>query len=170
MSHKNAFIAELQMEAASSRKILERVPTEKNDWKPHDKSMKLGNLSTHVAEIPGWIAMTLTTNELDLAKMDYKPNIAGNTEELIEKLNGNINKAISALENSKEEDFEEIWTLRNGDHIIFALPKKVVIRNVGFSHMIHHRAQLGVYLRLLDVLVPGVYGPSADDMAAASAN
>ena len=166
MSQKNALIAELQMEAAATRKMLERVPVEKNDWKPHHKSTKLGNLAAHVAELPGWVAMTMATDEFDVATMNYNPAIPQSTEELIAHFNGNIDKAVAALENATDEDFDKMWTLRNGEHVIFTMPRKGVLRVSGFSHMIHHRAQLSVYLRMLDVYVPGMYGPSADDMAA----
>ena len=166
MSQKHDFITELKMETASTRKILERVPVEKNDWKPHEKSMKLGNLAAHVAELPGWIAMTMVTDEFDVSTMNYKPNISQSTKELLAVLDENVNKALSALENSTDEDLEKMWTLRNGEHIIFAMPRKAVLRSSSLSHQYHHRAQLGVYLRLLDIPVPGIYGPSYDDMNA----
>src|SRR5580698_2606208 len=104
MSHNQALIAELKMEAANTRKMLERVPTDKNDWKPHEKSMKIGNLANHVAELPGWVAFTMGSNELDLSKMDYKPVISTSTEQLLAKLDENVNKAVASLENSNEED------------------------------------------------------------------
>ncbi len=166
MSHNQSLIAELKMEAANTRKMLERVPTNNNDWKPHEKSMKIGNLANHVAELPGWVAMTMTTDELDLSTMNYKPVISASTEELLAKLDENVNKAVSSLESAKDEDFDKMWTLRNGDHVIFSMPKKVVIRSVAYSHHYHHRGQLSVYLRLLDIPVPGMYGPSSDDVAA----
>ena len=166
MSYNKGLIAELQMEAASTKKMLERVPVDKNDWKPHEKSMKMGRLATHVAELPGWIAMTMGTDELDLSKMDYKPVMPNTTEELTANLDANVNKAVAALENAKDEDFDKMWTLRNGDHVIFTMPKKAVIRSMAYSHHYHHRGQLSVYLRLLDIPVPGMYGPSADDVRA----
>ena len=163
MSYNQGLIAELKMEAASTRKMLERVPVEKNDWKPHDKSMKLGRLATHVAELPGWITTTMTTDELDFAKIDYKPVIAATNEELLAKLDENVNKAIASLENANDADFEKMWTLRNGEKVFFSMPKKVVLRTVAYSHHYHHRGQLSVYLRLLDIPIPGMYGPSADE-------
>ena len=163
MSMNSALIAELKMEAASSRKMLERVPTDKNDWKPHEKSMKLGRLSTHIAELPGWIGMTLTTEELDFSKMDYKPLTNPTMEELLELHDKNVAIANAALDGASDEEFDKIWTLRNGDHIILSMPKKVVLRSMAYNHMVHHRGQLSVYLRMLDVPVPGMYGPSADE-------
>jgi uncharacterized damage-inducible protein DinB len=163
MSYNQGLIAELKMESANTRKILERVPVDKNDWKPHEKSMKLGNLANHVADLPSWISMIMTTDELDLSKMDYKPVIPTSTAELTAKLDQQVNKAIAALESASDADFDKMWTLRRGDHIMFTMPKKAVLRSFALSHQIHHRGQLSVYLRLLDVPVPGMYGPSADD-------
>jgi uncharacterized damage-inducible protein DinB len=163
MAQKHGLIAELQMEAANTRRIFEKVPTDKNDWKPHERSMKLGSLATHIAELPSWAIMAITTDELDLSKMDYKPVIAVSTEELLAKLDDNVSKAVAVLENTTDEDLEKMWTLRNGEHVIFSLPKKVVVRNMSYSHLYHHRGQLSVYLRLLNVHVPGMYGPSADE-------
>jgi len=146
------------------------VPTDKNDWKPHEKSMKLGNLAAHVADLPGWIVFTMNADELDLSKMDYKPNIATSTADLLANLDTKVDQAMAALEKASDEDFDKMWTLRNGEHVIFSMPKKVVIRSMALSHHYHHRGQLSVYLRLLDVHVPGMYGPSADEMAARTAS
>jgi len=170
MSHNKGLIAELKMEAAATRKMLEHVPTDKNDWKPHEKSMKLGNLAAHVADLPGWIVFTMNADELDLSKMDYKPNIATSTADLLANLDTKVDQAMAALEKASDEDFDKMWTLRNGEHVIFSMPKKVVIRSMALSHHYHHRGQLSVYLRLLDVHVPGMYGPSADEMAARTAS
>jgi uncharacterized damage-inducible protein DinB len=166
MSYNQGLIAELQMEAASTRKLLERIPLDKSDWKPHEKSAKLGNLALHMAELPSWIHMIMTTDELDLATMSYKPTIPTTTAELLGRMEDAVAKAETALSNASDADFDKMWTLRKGDHVMFALPKKVVLRSFSYSHMVHHRGQLSVYLRLLDVPVPGMYGPSADDMAA----
>ena len=171
MTLNQSLIAELSMEAASTRKMLAVVPIDKNTWKPHDKSMALGNLSSHVADLPGWITMTLNTDELDLAKIDYKPKIAESNDELVAHHDKSVQEATEALEKTPAEDFHKMWTLRMGDHVIFTLPKVAVIRGSAINHMIHHRGQLSVFLRLLDVPVPGMYGPSADDkMAFTQAN
>ena len=169
MAYKDALIAEMKMEMAATRKILERVPTEKNDWKPHEKSMKLGNLANHVAELPTWTGFIMNGPELDLSNMNYKPVIPQSTEEFLHKLDANTADAVAALEHATDESFDEMWTLRNGHHVIFSLPKKVVMRSMVFSHHYHHRGQLSVYLRLLDIQVPGMYGPSFDDTAALAA-
>jgi uncharacterized damage-inducible protein DinB len=156
-------IAELKMEAANTRKMLERTPLEDNNWKPHEHSMGIGRLAHHVAELPGWITMTMNTSELDFAKYEYAPNIPTNHDELLATHDKNVAEAIACLENCTDDKFMEMWTMRNGDNIFFTLPKMVVLRNWAYSHLYHHRGQLSVYLRLLDVAVPGMYGPSYDD-------
>jgi uncharacterized damage-inducible protein DinB len=159
-----SFLPELQHEAASCRKMLERVPLEKYSWKPHDKSMTLGRLATHVAELPSWITMTINTDELDFSKFDYKPFEAKSTEELLRHFDENVERAAAALKDVDDATMMKNWTLRNGDHIIFTMPKVATIRSMAMNHMIHHRGQLSVYLRLAGVPVPGMYGPSADEM------
>ena len=163
MSHNQALIAELKAESANTRKILERVPTEKNDWKPHEKSMTLGRLSSHVAELTGWITMTLNTNGIDFSKMEYKPYIAPTNADLLAFFDKHVSEATAALENATPEDMQKPWTMQNGEHIYFTMPKAVVLRTWAFNHGYHHRGQLSHYLRQLDVPVPGMYGPSADD-------
>ena len=166
MSYNSALIAELQMEAASTRKMLERVPAEKNDWKPHDKSMKLGQLAYHVAELSSWITNILKTDELDFAAIDYKPVMFDSNEDLLAMADSNVNEALQVLDESSDADFEKMWTMRNGAHEYFTLPKKIVLRTWAYNHVCHHRGQLSVYLRLLNIPVPGMYGPSADEMPA----
>jgi len=155
---------ELDMEAANTRKMLSRIPDDKYDWKPHDKSMSIRQLAGHIAEIPGWIALALDTNELDFAKGDYKPTVVNSTQELLQILEQSVASAKNSLENAKEEDLVPTWTMRNGDQVYMVLSKYEVIRHA-FAQLIHHRAQLGVFLRLLDVPIPGTYGPSADEMS-----
>jgi len=166
MTLNQALSAELKMEAANTRKIMERVPCERNDWKPHEKSMKLGNLANHICDLPGWVTMVISTSELDLAARDYKPVIPATTEELLAHHDKTLQTALDTLANTADDVMSQPWTLRRGDHIMFSMPKAVVIRSMALSHMYHHRGQLSVYLRLLDVPVPGMYGPSSDDVAA----
>ncbi len=163
MGINEPFMAELKQEAASTRKYLERVPLDKPDWKPHEKSMPLGRLATHVAELLSWIPVTLEQDELDFAKYDYKPIVAKDTKELLSILDDNIAKALKSLKDAPDERFSENWTLRMGEQIYFTLPKAAVLRSFSFNHHYHHRAQLGVYLRLLDVPLPNLYGPTADE-------
>jgi uncharacterized damage-inducible protein DinB len=174
MSFKQAFIAELKFESDKTRKVLERIPMDKADWKPHAKSMSIGRLSTHTAELFDFITTILTTDELNFATRDYKPHTAANSEELLSIADTKLREALKALEAADDAEFDKMWTMRNGDHIIFTMPiftmpKKVAIRNLAFNHQYHHRGQLTVYLRLLDVPVPGVYGPSADETFAPAA-
>jgi len=163
MSVKTSFIGELKNEAINTKKMLEKVPLDKADWKPHEKSMSIGRLATHAAETSRWIYTILEADEYDFAAQTFKPRVAASTEELLEIFNNNINKAIAALENVSDEDFEKKWTVKMGEKILFQLPKKIAVRSWGFSHTIHHRGQLSVYLRMLDIPVPGMYGPSADE-------
>jgi uncharacterized damage-inducible protein DinB len=163
MSIVQGLLMELQHEAANTKKMLERVPMDKADWKPHEKSMTLGRLATHVAELSGWTELILNTNELDWATFSYKPNFPTHTEELLARLDENVAKAQKALEAATEESIMQPWTMRRGDHVFFTLPKAAVIRNFSMNHLYHHRGQLSTYLRLLDVAVPGMFGPSADE-------
>jgi len=163
MATVKGFLAELKQESASTKKILERVPLDKTTWKPHEKSMTLGRLATHIAENSQWISRIIKTDEIDFSKMDFKKNVADNTEELLAIFQSHLDAAITDLEKTEDEELEDIWTVRHGDSILFELPKKVAIRSWAFSHTFHHRGQLSVYLRLLNIPVPGIYGPSADE-------
>jgi uncharacterized damage-inducible protein DinB len=169
MSLNQPLIAELQQEAAKTRKILERVPVDRGEWKPHFKSMKLGKLAMHVAEITGWVAMTMLTDELDLAQFDYKLKSPESVEDLLAKHDEHVEQAVAVLENCKDEDFDKLWTMRRGDHVIMSMPRSAALRTFAYSHLFHHRAQLGVYLRMLDVPIPGMYGPTADELEAMAA-
>ena len=153
---------EMEQEAATTRKMLARVPAEKWDWKPHERSMSLQGLAVHLAELPGWVTMALTTSELDFAAGDYKPQQVKDTTGLLELFEKSYADGHTSLQNATEADLEPTWTMRNGDQVYFTLTKYEVIRHA-FSQTIHHRAQLGVYLRLLNIPIPGSYGPSADE-------
>jgi uncharacterized damage-inducible protein DinB len=157
------FLQQLEEEAVTTRKMLSRVPTQKFTWKPHEKSMEMIRLATHVAELPTWIPMTLDTKELDFAKSEYKPVQIANTDELLNYFEECLVKGREALKNGKEVDLDKPWTLRNGEQIYSTSPKRDIIR-MSLSQIIHHRAQLGVFLRLLNIPIPGSYGPSADEM------
>lgn len=154
---------ELEKEAATTRKMLERVPSDKFDWKPHEKSMTLKRLSTHVAELPGWISMALKTDELDFANNPYQPVEISNTKELVDYFERSLEDGKKSLASATEADLLPNWTLRNGDQVYSISTKYEVIR-MSLAQTIHHRAQLGVYLRLLNIPIPGSYGPSADEM------
>ncbi len=163
MPLNESLIAELQHESASTRKMLERAPEKSFAWKPHEKSMTLGRLAMHLAEIPMWTDATLLKDELDFARSDYKPQDATSTSELLKFFDDNIIKSMETLKNTSDEEFMKNWTMRNGDEIYFTMPKIAVVRSFVMNHSIHHRAQMSVYLRLLDIPLPGMYGPTADE-------
>lgn len=163
MTIANQMLAELQQEGITTRKMLALVPVDKKDWKPHEKSMALGKLSRHVAEIYGWPKETVQDDVLDFSKMDHKPIEITSNEQLLALFDKCMAKAKEILENTPDEEMAKPWTMRNGETIFFTIPKSQVMRTWVLNHSVHHRAQLGVYLRLLDIPIPGSYGPSAEE-------
>ena len=161
MSIAEEFWNELKQEAAITRKHLERVPFEKQEYQPHKKSEKLGRLAVHVAEIIAWWSEVINHSELDF--IDFEPKNITTSSALLAYFDDLLEKAMSDLKSAEDAVFEENWSMRYGDTIYFTLPKKQVMRTFCMNHLVHHRAQLGVYLRLLDIPVPGSYGPSADE-------
>ena len=160
----NMLLKEMQDEAVTTRKMLSIVPEDKYDWKPHPKSMSLRQLATHIAELPSWVSMAVTTDELDFATSPYTPVPIENNAELLAYFEKNLQSGLDLLAASTEEKLDEQWVLRNGNDIYVDTTKAGMMR-VSLSQTIHHRAQLGVDLRLLDIPIPGSYGPSADDMS-----
>lgn len=156
------FSRQLEQEAQTTRKMLAIVPNDKYDWKPHEKSMTIKRLATHIAELPSWIKMTLTTDELDFATNPYEVENVNTTGELLDYFERNLEEGRAYLKEEYADKLQEDWTLRSGETIYSVEPKIDVLR-MSFSQIIHHRAQLGVYLRLLDIPIPGSYGPSADE-------
>jgi len=156
------FLKELEQEALTTRKMLSRIPDDKYDWRPHPKSMNIRSLATHIAELPTWITMTLTTDELDFASSPYNPPQINSTAELMELFEKSLVDGRSQLVEPNESKLDEKWTLRNGDQVYSVSTKAEVIR-MSLNQIVHHRAQLGVFLRLLDIPIPGSYGPSADE-------
>lgn len=163
MPLNEALIAELQQEAAATRKMLERVPEKSNSWKPHEKSMTLGRLSQHLAEIPMWVPVTVDQDELDFAKENYEPKESTTNELLLKTFDDNLAGAIECLKNASDEKLMGNWTMKNGEKVYFTMPKIAVLRGFVMSHLIHHRGQLSVYMRMLDIPLPSVYGPTADE-------
>ena len=163
MAIKDAYIAELKHESSLTKKILERVPLDKKDWKPHEKSMSLGRLATHIAEIPHWISRIVNFDDFDFMVQNLTVHVASSPEELMNIFENTLNTALADLEKMSDEDMNNKWIVRAGEQVNFNAPKKVAIRGWALSHLIHHRGQLSVYLRLLDIPVPGIYGPSADE-------
>lgn len=162
MSKMEELLQEMEAESVTTRKMLSRVPTEKFDFKPHPKSMSLGRLATHIAELPGWIPVALNTEEMNFAVAEFKPMVMPNTEALMELFEKKLSEGKEALSIANPEELDRPWTLRDGDTILSVQTKGQVVR-MTFSQIVHHRAQLGVFLRLLDIPIPGSYGPSADE-------
>lgn len=163
MAINASFIGELKHEAGNTRKLLEKVPLDNASWLPHEKSMTIGRLATHIAELPVWTSRILSTDEFDFAAHTFKSHVAKDQQELMQIFEENLNAAVESLGQAKDEDFSKTWTLKRGDNIVAQIPKKIAIRNITLNHIVHHRGQLTVYLRLLNVPVPGLYGPSADE-------
>jgi len=158
----DSFVAEFQQEAAITRKALEVCPEAEFGWKPHEKSMSLGQLSQHISEIPTWINMTLTTTELDFSKFPYKRVEIKTTRELLAAFDKSVSEALKQMQGTPDNDLSVNWTLRDGAKVFLTLPRIIVLRSFCFSHLIHHRGQLTVYLRLKNVPLPRIYGPTAD--------
>lgn len=155
-------LPEFDQEMASTRKMLEALPDDRLDFRPHEKSWTLGELASHVSNLPSWTAMTLTTTELDLDQ-DWSREAPTSREGILAEFDASVAGARPVLEGAAAEDLQVPWTLRTGDQVHFTLPRAAIFRSFVMSHLIHHRAQVGVYLRMLDVAVPGMYGPSADE-------
>jgi uncharacterized damage-inducible protein DinB len=162
MKLSQILLAEIKQESIATRKLLELVPFDKADFKPHEKSMSLLNLAKHVAEISGWYKECLLDDELDFAKGGGEPKVFSSTADLVALHDKHILQAEKILNEVAEEEFDKPWTMRAGDMIYFTSPKSQVVRTWCMNHLYHHRAQLSVYLRLLDIPLPGIYGPSAD--------
>ncbi len=160
-----SFLEELKNESAKTRKLLSRVPVDNPTWKPHEKSMELQRLARHVAELPSWCSIVITTPELDFAKPYEQSPPLTSAEALVAEFDKNVERAGKALEATNDEHLMGNWSLRNEDHIFFTLPRHEVLRDMVFNHLVHHRAQLGVYLRMLNIPLPGMYGPTADEMS-----
>lgn len=153
------FLSELDVEMPTTRRLLERVPGDKGAWKPHTKSFSLGHLAQLVARMPGWLTHTMKAPSLDLggaARYSLEP-----TEALLADFDRNVGEAREALGRAQDADFLMPWSLTMGERVLFTLPRIAVMRQ-NVNHLVHHRGQLSVYLRLLDVPLPSIYGPTAD--------
>ncbi|MEO6693825.1 MAG: DinB family protein [Ignavibacteria bacterium] len=163
MPLNESFLGELQHETKLTRSMLERVPEDKLTWKPHEKSMSLGELSSHIAEIPGWASSIIEEDELDFAKTDYKPVVITSRDQLLKMFDENVTKGIESLKKAGDETLKANWKMRSGEQIFFDMPRTQVIRGFILNHGVHHRGQLSVFLRLNDVPLPSIYGPTADE-------
>ena len=156
-------LADLQAELTSTRRILDRVPDDKLSWRPHAKSATLKELAAHIAQLPGFALTMLIAPELDFAKPRERPALPDSRDALLAAFDQVAVRLSETLADASDEFLREEWTLRAGDRVIFRAPRVNALRTMGVSHLVHHRGQLSVYLRLLDVPVPGLYGPSADE-------
>ena len=161
MPINETLVPEFDQEAATTRLFLERVPAQHAGWKPHPKSASLGDLAVHVANLPAWLGMALTTTELDL-EVEPTPAPFASVEALLALFDRHVASSRAALSQAADADFGVPWSLKSGEQVYFTLPRAVIVRSLVLSHLVHHRAQLGVYLRLLDVPLPPSYGPTAD--------
>ncbi len=163
MSMIQIFLKELENESKITRKMFERVPEDSFGWKPHEKSMTIQRLVTHIADLPNWITMGLTTDELDFNSNNWKEPVINTKEDLMAFFETSVASGRTSLLAAKEGTLDEQWILRAGDEIYMKQTKEEVLR-MSLNQTVHHRAQLGVFLRLLNVPIPGSYGPSADEL------
>ena len=164
MALKDALLPEFDHEMGSTRRVLERVPEAQFGWKPHDKSYSLGELSVHIANIPTWVGLMLEATELDLATVgDTRPSTPASQSDLLQRFDSNSRKARATIAEQTDAALLVSWTLKNDGHEMFTMPRISVLRSFFMNHLIHHRGQLTVYLRLQNVPLPSLYGPTADE-------
>lgn len=160
MNQSAVLAPEFIQEMTTTRRLIERVPTDKGQWKPHPKSFALGHLTQLVATMPGWITRTIRDTEINLAaESGYSFQ---KTESLVEQFDRHVREAREAITSATDSDFDVPWSLKRGDQVLMTLPRGSAVRQ-HLNHLIHHRGQLSVYLRLIDVPVPSIYGPTADE-------
>ena len=166
MAMNQALLPEFDQEFANTRKMLERLPDDKLAWKPHPKSFSMGDLATHIAELPGWMGVAIEQDSFDMAPPGgptYQRPQLHSRKEILEMFDKSVPVARAALARATDQQLMGPWSMLKAGQVMFTMPKIAVVRSFLMNHVIHHRAQLGVYLRLNDVLVPGMYGPSADE-------
>jgi uncharacterized damage-inducible protein DinB len=166
MSYADAMLPEFDQEMASTRKVLERIPDDKLNWQAHSKSHTIGWNANHLAELPGWSISILTQPEFDFSPANgprYETPKLASTKEIVALFDKNVAEARKSLAAVKDQSLGDPWTLRGGDRVIFTMPRAAVFRGFMMNHIIHHRAILCVYLRLNNIPVPGMYGPSGDE-------
>ena len=166
MSISQTLLPEFDQEMQNTRKLLECVPEDRPDYRPHPKSMALARLAGHVAELPNWAVHTILLDSLDLTPASgeaMKPTVMTSRQALLDIFDKNVSEAREAIEGATDEHLAQIWSLIYKGHTVLQMPRATVLRSSVMNHMVHHRAQLGVYLRLNDIAIPGMYGPSADE-------
>jgi uncharacterized damage-inducible protein DinB len=162
MPISQALLPEFDQEMINTRRILERVPENKLDYKPHQKSMPLGRLASHIAELPGWAKATVELEGLDL-QPGQKAFLATSRKELLDAFDKNVSEGRAAIARATDDALMKTWTLSVSGTPVLSLPRAAILRGMVMNHLIHHRGQLGVYLRLNEIAIPGMYGPSADE-------
>lgn len=159
-------VPELDTEVAVTRRVLERVPDDRGEWQPHPKSFPMGHLAQLVARLPGWASMVLDRTSLDIAPTSG-PSFPGysmeKTSTLLAELDRNAVAARASIAKTSDEDFQVVWTLQRAGVTMQSMTRYVALRSMVLNHLVHHRAQLGLYLRMIDLAVPQMYGPTADD-------
>jgi uncharacterized damage-inducible protein DinB len=166
MSLAQSLLPEFDEEMANTRKMLERLPEDRLNYKPHEKSMALGRLAGHIAEMPGWGSMTVKTDSLDImpgGKQEFEALVAKSRQQVLEAFDKNVSEARSAIAGASDEHLAKEWKLLGNGKTILAMPRIGVLRTMVMNHVIHHRAQLGVYYRMNNVALPPLYGPTADE-------
>jgi uncharacterized damage-inducible protein DinB len=163
MKLSDVMVQEFLHESQTTKRLLERLPEDKISWKPHEKSMPMSRLATHITEIPQWAEVIVNQDNLDMASVDFKPVMLESRQEILDSLQKNLDKFAEVLEGKDDEHLMASWKLKEGDKVLIDLPRAAAIRGFIISHVIHHRGQLSVYLRENDVPVPSIYGPSADE-------
>ena len=166
MGLNEALLPEFDHEMANTRKTLERVPDDKLGWKPHEKSFAMGPLANHIAFLPAWAVHTVNEESIDIAppgEPPLKTPQSNSREEIVAMFDKQVAAARAAIASASDEQLFKKWTLLHGGKVVFSLPRIAVLRSFVMNHIIHHRAQLGVYLRMNDIPVPSIYGPSADE-------
>lgn len=168
MAMRDAILPDFEHEMETTRKTLERVPEDKVDWKPHNTSMAMGRLAGHIAEMVGFVGTTFQGDSMDFAapaagSTPRQPTVMSSRKELLNLFDKNVADAKAAISKASDEDMKKVWTLSSGGKPIFSLPRAQVLRSMILHHIIHHRGQLSVYLRMNQVPVPSIYGPSGDE-------
>jgi uncharacterized damage-inducible protein DinB len=158
-----ALLAELKHESVNTKRLIECVPPDNLDWTPHEKSMKIGKLAKHIAELPVWIGRIINADEFDFASENYNSESKESKKDILKLFDEKLAEALHVLETVSDENLNKKWLVKRGGQVMFELPKKIAVRSFTYNHIYHHRGQLSVYLRLLNIPVPGMYGPSADE-------
>jgi uncharacterized damage-inducible protein DinB len=158
----DAIVMELSQEAATTRRLLERIPAQHLTWKPHEKSMTMGRLATHIAEISDWVSTILDKDGFEIGASNYTPQTAGTVAEVLSMFDKNVPMAEAAIRRQTLDRLSATWRLTKQGQVLLEMPRMGMIRTLLLNHFIHHRGQLSVYLRLKDVPLPSIYGPTAD--------